>query len=410
MTGDAGILQLMEDLGNALTVNQDLLMLGGGNPGQVPEVEDVIRKRLLEIAEASESLHSFVGIYDPPQGNLELIRTLADYFHNRCGWDIRPENICLTNGSQSAFFMLFNLLAGPMPDGSVKQIQFPLTPEYIGYTDTGIHPGLFTSSKPLIEELESNLFKYHVDFENFKVADSAAALCVSRPTNPTGNVLTDDEIHTLDEMARSRHIPLIIDNAYGLPFPSLIYREAELFWNENTILCMSLSKLGLPSVRTGIVIGPPEITKALASMNAIMALAPGGIGARLAGDLIRSGEIDRLSNNSIRPFYQKKAEAAVDFLSRAMQGVPFHIHKPEGSMFLWLWLPGVPIDSERLYQRLKQKGVLVVSGHYFFPGLDSDWPHKHECIRISYSQDDETVHKGLEMIAEEVMAVCRGVR
>jgi valine--pyruvate aminotransferase len=65
----------------------------------------------------------------------------------------------------------------------------------------------------------------------------------------------------------------------------------------------------------------------------------------------------------------------------------------------------LPISSTELYQRLKQKGVLVVSGHYFFPGLDEDWPHKDECIRVTYAQDDEVVEKGLKLIAEEIREV-----
>ena len=72
---------------------------------------------------------------------------------------------------------------------------------------------------------------------------------------------------------------------------------------------------------------------------------------------------------------------------------------------MWLWLPGLAISSEELYERLKKKGVLVVSGHYFFPGLKEDWQHKHECLRITYSMNDDVVSTGIKLIAEEVKAV-----
>ena len=85
-----------------------------------------------------------------------------------------------------------------------------------------------------------------------------------------------------------------------------------------------------------------------------------------------------------------------------MAGVPFSIHKPEGALFLWLWFEGLPITTRELYERLKKRGVLVVSGHYFFPGLDEPWRHKDECIRVTYAQDDEVVEKGLSIIADEV--------
>ncbi|MDH3377130.1 MAG: hypothetical protein OEQ39_09225, partial [Gammaproteobacteria bacterium] len=64
--------------------------------------------------------------------------------------------------------------------------------------------------------------------------------------------------------------------------------------------------------------------------------------------------------------------------------------------------PELPIDSETLYQRLKQRRVLVIAGHHFFPGLQDDWRHRYECIRVTYSQDPDTVREGIRIIADEV--------
>ena len=72
-------------------------------------------------------------------------------------------------------------------------------------------------------------------------------------------------------------------------------------------------------------------------------------------------------------------------------------------MFLWLWFEGLPITNLELYERLKKRGVLVISGHYFFPGLEGDaWHHKNECLRVTYSQDEQQVAEGITRIAEEV--------
>ena len=55
-------------------------------------------------------------------------------------------------------------------------------------------------------------------------AGKIGAICCSRPTNPTGNVLTDGEMARLDTLAQEHGIPLIIDNAYGIP---LVKRSSE---------------------------------------------------------------------------------------------------------------------------------------------------------------------------------------
>jgi valine--pyruvate aminotransferase len=145
-----------------------------------------------------------------------------------------------------------------------------------------------------------------------------------------------------------------------------------------------------------------EIVRALTSMNAIMSLSPNSFGAVLAQRLVSSCEITAVSRELMQPFYRKKMEKAVAVVRDKFTDIPCRIHIPEGAMFLWLWFEDLPITSLELYQRLKEYGVLVVSGHYFFPGLAESWSHKDECLRVTYSQDDDDVRRGLEIIAEVV--------
>jgi valine--pyruvate aminotransferase len=255
--------------------------------------------------------------------------------------------------------------------------------------------------------LNDHLFKYRVDFDQLKVDDQVGAICFSRPTNPTGNVVTDDEVSRLREIANSRGIPLVIDNAYGTPFPNIIYSDAQPVWDDNIVLCLSLSKFGLPSLRTGIVVARKEIIRVVSRMTSVFSLAPGSLGPALALDLVKSGEITRVSNEVVKPFYDEKAKRAVAQLRKEVGShVKMRIHKPEGALFLWLWFEGLPISNQELYQRLKQKGVLVVSGHYFFPGMEKDnWSHKNQCIRITYAQDDGVVKQGISVIAQEIQTL-----
>lgn len=408
-TRTSGIAQLMGDLGEALASDEPMIMLGGGNPGRVPQAESRFREGMGRLMEDGGRFDRMVGDYAGPQGDRRFIEALSALLNRQLGWRTRPQNIALTNGSQSAFFFLFNLFGGPFEDGSHRRILLPLTPEYIGYSDVGVHEDIFTASRPSIEFIDEHTFKYHVDFSAIAVTGETGAICVSRPTNPTGNVLTDEEVSELDRLARASGIPLIIDNAYGLPFPNIVFTEARPVWNDNVILCMSLSKLGLPAVRTGIVLANEEVIRAVSGMNAVINLAPGSFGAGLVLDMVRSGEIIDLSNNAIQPFYRRKVEQAVSWFRQELGDVDFFIHKPEGAIFLWLWLRNLPIDSQTLYERLKRRGVLVIPGDHFFPGLGEDWRHRHECIRVNYAQDDEMVRRGIGVIAEEVRnAYARG--
>ncbi len=406
--GSSGTRQLMEDLGSALDGSLDVLMLGGGNPSHIPAVQELFRHRALQIASDARLFAQTVGNYDAPQGQRDFVAALVAMLNREYGWGLTRRNVALTHGSQSAFFMLFNMFAGPCADGTMQHILLPVTPEYIGYADLGLSDDMFVARRPAIELLDRAQFKYHVDFEGLRVDAGIGAMCVSRPTNPTGNVLTDAEIDALVALARAADVPLIIDGAYGTPFPDIIFTAARPVWNEQVILCLSLSKIGLPGVRTGVVIAAEPVIDALTGMNAILHLSTGSVGPALAQQMVESGEILRSSRDLVNPYYSAKAERALRWVEEFFAGCSYRVHRPEGAFFLWLWFEGLPITSAGLYQRLKARGVVVLPGHHFFPGLREAWPHRHECIRVSYTPEDDVVRRGLAVIADEVRAIYAG--
>lgn len=403
-TQKSGITELMQDLGEAIkNGDPETCMLGGGNPAVIPEVTHVFREEMQHIID-NQQFDKALGFYSSPQGENQFIDALVDFINDEYQWGITSKNIALTNGSQNSFFYLFNMLAGDMADGSKKKILFPLSPEYIGYRELGLSDDMIVSQRPTIEHLDNQQFKYHIDFDALTITDDVAAISVSRPTNPTGNVITNNELAQLDALAKQHDIPLIIDNAYGAPFPGAIYTDAELYWHDNIVLGMSLSKLGLPGLRTGIVIAREEIIDVMSTMNGTLCLSPSNMGASLMTRLIRSKDILSLRDDIIRPYYEKRMSDALALAQATFNGMPVHIHKPEGAFFLWLWFDGLPITSKMLYQRLKARKVLVIPGEDFFIGMDEDWPHQRECIRVNYASSEDQLIQGLTIIKEEILS------
>lgn len=399
-TGESGIANLMDDLTQAMqSDNPELCMLGGGNPAKIPEAITAFNQAFATLLE-EDTLQSIYSVYSSQQGDDHSLDVLADFFNATYDWNISKDNILLTNGSQHGFFNLFNLLAGDMPDGTKKKILFPLTPEYIGYKDLGLTDDMFVAVKPKITEIDEQLFKYHIDFDAIEIDDSIAAICISRPTNPTGNVITDEEVAQLDALAHKHNIPLIIDNAYGHPFPGAIYTEAKPHWHSNIILGMSLSKFGLPGVRTGIMLADKKIIQALSKINGITCLAPNSTGAMLVKRLFSNGEIVRLRDEVVRPFYQAKMQTALALAKAAFKDCPVRIHQPEGAFFIWLWCQQLPISSHALYEKLKLQHVYVIPGEDFFFNQDTQWSHSRQCLRINYVYNDEHYARGLKIIAQ----------
>ena len=392
----------MNDLGEIQSAQRPFNLLGGGNPARIPEVESRFRLAIEQLVRQDGNFEHFIGHYDGPQGNLLFRQSIAELLKKECGWPVAADNIAVTNGSQESFFILFNLFAGEHDDNQFRRILLPLTPEYIGYFDAGLGQDLFRTYRPKIQHLGLHRFKYRVDFDNLTVAADVGALCVSRPTNPTGNVLTDAELEQLRQLAAEHNVPLLIDGAYGLPFPNIVFSQATPMWDDNTIVCLSLSKIGLPGVRTGIVVANTQVTQAIRGANAILNLAPSSFGPLLAQQLLNSGQLIDLAEKNIQPYYRSRLEQAMHWLDVALDGTPYRIHVAEGAFFLWLWLEGLPVSSDVLYQRLKVRDTLVISGSHFFPNSGASWPHRHECLRISYAQAPDQVEQGIRIIGEEV--------
>lgn len=417
LCAQSGILQLMDDLGKPLPANMPSYQLGGGNPAQIPEIAALYRSQMEQILADGSAFDDLIGRYDAPQGRTAFIEAVAAYLSRSFGWKIGPEHVAITNGSQSAFFYLFNLFSGTFTSGSSvrhKKILLPLAPEYIGYADQSIERDCFVSIPAHVKQEGEHTFKYYVNFElleNYLAThDDVGALCVSRPTNPTGNVLTDAEIQHLSALSAKYDIPLFVDNAYGLPWPDIIFTDnATPIWNENIVLSMSLSKIGLPTLRTGIVVARPEIITALSNMNAIAALASGSVGQALAGPLIETGVLVEAAKRYVRPFYEKKSQQAVGWIHQYFAGGDYAVHKSEGSIFLWLLMNDLALPTKEFYGILKQRGVIVVPGEYFFFGNTTDntlprvesHPHYDKCLRLNYGRPADEVEQGLRIIAEE---------
>ncbi|MFA6508533.1 MAG: valine--pyruvate transaminase [Treponemataceae bacterium] len=420
-TRKTGILELMEDLAEAadFTASKSdaekraapLCMLGGGNPARIPAVEAVWRERMGALLSDEEGFGRLIGAYDSADGMTAFRTSLSALFKREYGWNVGPENVCVTNGSQIAVWYLLNLLSGPDAQGRRRRVLFPLMPEYVGYADQGVHEDVFVSCKPRIELHGDDRFKYYADMDAVEFllrgSEPIGGILVSRPTNPSGNVLTDQEIIHLAALAKRYDVPLIVDNAYGLPFPGIVFTEAKPYWDESVVLSMSLSKIGLPSARTGIIVARKEIIAALSSTNAIASLATGTIGQAIAEPLIASGDILRLSRDVVRPYYVQKRARAFELMKTLFAGMPIRVHESEGAIFMWLWFDGLPITSRELYKRLKARSVMVLSGDYFSFGRFADgspcseWDHPRRCIRINYSSSDDQVERGLSIIAEE---------
>ncbi|MBD1924649.1 valine--pyruvate transaminase [Microcoleus sp. FACHB-831] len=403
-----GVRAIMKDIIETLQAGKgrEFINLSAGNPVILPEVEQLWRDYTTELL-ASPDFGEVVCRYGSSQGYQPLIDAVVKDFNRRYGLNLTHRNILITPGSQSLYFYATNAFGGYTNSGTLKQIVLPLSPDYTGYGGmTLVAEALFAYKPALDIDAPAHRFKYRPDFSQLKINENTGCVLFSRPCNPTGNVLTDDEVRKIAALAAPYDVPVLIDSAYALPFPALNFTPMTPIFGDNILHCMSLSKAGLPGERIGIAIGNEKLIQVLECFQTNMCIHSSRYGQAIAARAIESGSLANISEQVIRPYYQKKFDVVESTLDEAMpQDLPWFLHRGEGAIFAWLWLQDLPITDWELYQHLKQVGVIVVPGSSFFPGLREEWPHKQQCIRISLTASDSDIETGMKRLAAVVEQV-----
>jgi valine--pyruvate aminotransferase len=408
MSNLTGVRAIMKDINETLRAGagQKFINLSAGNPLILPEVEQLWRDCTAELLASSE-YGEVVCRYGSSQGYAPLVEAIANDFNKRYGLNLTERNVLLTPGSQSLYFYAANVFGGYTSSGDLKEIVLPLSPDYTGYGGVTLCAEALIAYKPTLDiDFSAHKFKYRPDFSQLEITENTGCVIFSRPCNPTGNVLTDDEVKKIAALAAPFNVPVLIDSAYAPPFPALNFTEMTPVFGDNILHCMSLSKAGLPGERIGIAIGDEQWIHVLECFQTNMCIHPSRYGQAIAARAINSGKLAEISEQVIRSFYQNKFTVLEDSLFAAMpKDLPWFLHRGEGAIFAWLWLDELPITDWEFYQELKQVGVIIVPGSSFFPGLREDWLHKHQCLRISLTGSDEEIAIGMQRLAKVAQQV-----
>ncbi|MCY7274950.1 MAG: valine--pyruvate transaminase [Phormidesmis sp. CAN_BIN44] len=406
----SGVRAIMKDIIETLRAGGDraFINLSAGNPVILPEVEQLWRDCTADLL-ASPDYGEVVGRYGASQGYQPLIDAIVEDFNQRYGLNLTERNVLITPGSQSLYFYAANAFGGHTATGALRQIVLPLSPDYTGYGGVTLTPEALIAYKPELEiDRAAHRFKYRPDFSQLQITETTGCVIFSRPCNPTGNVLNDDEVSKIVALATVHDVPVLIDSAYAPPFPALNFTEMTPRFGGNVLHCMSLSKAGLPGERIGIAIGDESLVHVLECFQTNLCIHSPRYGQAIAARAVRSGRLAEISETVIRPFYQQKIAIVEATLDREMPpDLPWFLHRGEGAIFAWLWLQDLPITDWEFYQKLKDVDVIVVPGSTFFPGLREDWPHKQQCLRISLTGSDRDIETAMQRLAQLAEVVYR---
>jgi valine--pyruvate aminotransferase len=403
MSGRSGIRSIMDDIASAVTTPGDgeWLNLSPGNPSLIPEVVGVWRG-LFEEALAEDFTEASCR-YGPSRGAGVLVDAIVRYFGDRYDWPIRAENVLVGPGSQLLCFIATAVFTEVTATAN-RPLIIPCMPDYAGYHGLSLDAAGMVGVPPRIELQDERSFRYVVDVEAVRGLTDMGMMLLSSPRNPTGASLDLGELAALVEIADNRDVPLLVDHAYGRPFPMVVDPAVDPMWHRSVINSFTLSKAGLPGERLGFVIGPSGAIEAMTSFMANAVLHAPQLIQTVAARALESGEIDVLSEKVISSYYRAKRQAAEQMLrERLPASVRWRLHSSPGGMFCWLWIDHDWFTDLALYDALKARKVFVVPGRHFFVGPHTTpflAGHGTRCVRLSLTCDEQTIAEGVTRLGE----------
>jgi aspartate/methionine/tyrosine aminotransferase len=226
-----------------------------------------------------------------------------------------------------------------------------------------------------------------------RVTERTKAVMVCNPNNPTGHVMTEDEMSAVVDIARRANAWLVVDE---------VYRGAEVgsdetspsFWGryDRTVVTAGLSKaFGLPGLRIGWTISPPELAREIRLRHDYTTLTPGMVSDRLAAVAMEPEKREWILGRT-RAILSGQWPRLEEWLRG--HGDVFSFVPPKAGAIVYAEYD-LPIDSKALVDRIREeKSVLLVPGDML--GLGHG-------LRFGYGYDIERTLEGLARV-DEVLA------
>jgi aspartate aminotransferase len=330
---------------------------------------------------AIEAIHQNFSKYTPVPGTQGLRKAIVSRHATDFGSQYKPEESIASTGGKHA---LFNSIQVLVDHGD--EVILPV-PYWVSFKDIIEYAG----GRPVfVETDESKNFRLTARMVEDAVTPRTKAIILNSPNNPSGGVMTPEDLHSIVEFAHRRGIFVISDECYvylnysGKPFSVGSITDAK----EHLVIIGSLSKTyAMTGWRLGYALAPAPIISAMSKLQGQQTSNPASIVQKAAIEAL-SGPQECIQH--MRTEYIHLRDRIVPGLA-AIPGVT--CTRPEGAFYAYPNIShffgrnGVSSAADVAKRLLHEAHVVTVPGEAFGSG---------EHIRISYATSEHEVDCGLE--------------
>ncbi len=300
------------------------------------------------------ALERGVTHYTSNLGYLELRRALAKYVQKTFGAEYNPDNeVLVTVGVSEALDLALRALINPGDEVLYHE------PCYVSYRATI----LFAGGIPLaVETKASNGFRLTRAMLDAKITPKTKVLMLNFPNNPTGAVMSREDLEDIAAFARERDLIVITDEIYG----ELTYDTAHTSivslpgLRDRTIFLHGFSKAwAMTGFRLGYACGPAELIEAMMKIHQYTMLCASSLAQKAALEALARPESDIAE---MLGEYRRRR----NFLAASFAELGMECHRPLGAFYAFPSVAKFGLPAKEFAVRLLQEEkVAVVPGTAF---------------------------------------------
>jgi aspartate aminotransferase len=331
---------------------------------------------------AIDALNNRYTHYCPSAGLNELREAVAEDISKRRGIKVQPKNVVITPGGKPIIIFSMLALVNPGEEVIYPNPGYPIYESVINFINAKAVP---------IKLREENHFRLDVDELLSLVTSKTKMIVINSPQNPTGSVLTREDLEAIARVAVEKNIYILADEIYNrilyegehvsiTTFPGML---------ERTIILDGFSKTyAMTGWRVGYGVMPEDLAVQVAKLETNTNSCTTTFTQMACIEALKG---DQSAVDEMVAEFRKRRDIFIDGLAGIEK---FRCHKPQGAFYLFSNIEAFGLSSSEMeHQLMHEAGIAALSGTSF-------GAHGEGYIRFSYATSRENIERALGKLAD----------
>lgn len=368
----------IREISNIASKYEDTIDLTIGQP-------DFLTPEHIKLAAKNAIDHNHTS-YTNNSGILELRKAACDFVNKKYNLNYNYKNeVIVTNGATEAIDISLRTI---LEQGDEVLLPSPI---YLGY-----EPIIrLCGAKPVYIDTTSNNFVLSAEAVKKHLNDRTKCIILSYPSNPTGTIMTEEDLSEISELLSYKNIFIISDEIYSELTLKGVHSSIAGFKNmrDKTILINGVSKShSMTGWRIGFIFSPEYLSSEIFKLHQYGNTCSCSISQYAALDALTNGLDD--AEKMKREYIRRR-----NYIYEELISMGFDVAKPEGAFYIFPCIKKFGMNSLDFSMRLlKKKHLALVPGSAFSK-------YGEGYVRISYAVSIAKLKEGMERLDEFIKSI-----